>query len=69
MASTSTSVAPSSRIWYVDSGTSRHMTGAKDQCTHFSDRQINLEVELVMRALLEQSVLGQYLFKGSPYLP
>ena len=30
MASTSTLVAPSSRIWYVDSGASRHMTGAND---------------------------------------
>ena len=45
MASTSTSVAPSSRIRYVDSGASRHMTGVRDQFTHFSNRQINLEVE------------------------
>ena len=34
MASTSTSVAPSSRIWYVDSGASRHMTGDKPQWHH-----------------------------------
>ena len=33
MASTSTSMAPSSRIWYVDNRASRHMTGAKDQFT------------------------------------
>ena len=38
MASTSTSVAPSSWIWYVDSEASRHMTRAKDQFTQFSDR-------------------------------
>lgn len=46
IASLTTSVAPSSRIWYVDSGASRHMTGARDQFTQFSEKRLNLEVEL-----------------------
>ena len=69
MASTSTSVAPSSWIWYVDSRASRHMTGAKDRFTQFSDRRINLEMELGDESIVRAFVLGQYLFRGSPYLP
>jgi hypothetical protein len=44
--SLTTLVTPSSRIWYGDSGASRHMTGAKDQFTQFSEKRLNLEVEL-----------------------
>ena len=46
IASLATSAAPSSRIWYVDRGASRHMIVPRDQFTHFSERRLNLEVEL-----------------------
>ena len=46
IASLATSVASSSCIWYVDSGASRHMTGVRDQFTQFSEKRLNLEVEL-----------------------
>ena len=46
ISSLTTSVAPSSCIWYVDSGASRHMTGVRDQFTQFSEKRLNIEVEL-----------------------
>ena len=36
----------SSTVWFVDSGASRHMTGAREQFTQFSEEALNLEVEL-----------------------
>ena len=62
MASTSTLVAPSSRIWYVDSGASRHMIGAKDQFTQFSDRRINLEVEMGDESIVRAVGVGTISF-------
>lgn len=46
IASLTTSVTPSSRIWHVDSGASKHMIGVKDQFTQFSEKRLNLEVEM-----------------------
>ena len=69
MASTSTSLAPSSRIWYVDSGASRHMTGNKAQFTQFSDRSINLEIELGDESIVRAVGIGTISFRGSLYLP
>ena len=63
MASTFTSVAPSSRIWYVDNGASRHMTGAKDQFTQFSDRRINLEIELGDESIVRVVGIGTVSFQ------
>ena len=63
MASTSTSVAPSSHIWYVDSGASRHMTGAKDQFTQFSDRRINLEIEFGDESIVRAVGIGTVTFQ------
>ena len=69
MASTSTSVAPSSRIRYVDSGASRHMTGAKDQFTQFSDRRINLEVELGDESIVRAVGVGTVSFQRESLPP
>ena len=69
MASTSTSVAPSSQIWYADSAASRHMTGAKDQFTQFSDRQINLEVELGDESIVRAVGVGTISFQRESLPP
>ena len=63
MASTSTSVAPSSRTEYVDSGASKHMTGAKDQFTQLSDRRINLEIELRDESIVSAVGIGTVSFQ------
>ena len=39
-------VGSSSTVWFVDSGASRHMTGAREQFTQFSEKELNLAVEL-----------------------
>ena len=46
IASLSSNVVSSSGIWFVDSGASRNMTDVRDQFTQFSERRVNLEVEL-----------------------
>ena len=69
MASTSTSVAPSSRIWYVDSGASRHMIGARDQFTHFSKWRINLEVELGDESIVRAVGVGTVSFQSESLPP
>ena len=69
MASSSTLVAPSSRIWYVDSGASRHMTGAKDQFTQFSDRRINLEIELGDESIVRAVGIGTVSFQTESLPP
>ena len=69
MASTSTSVAPSSRIYYVDSGASKHMTGAKDQFTQFSDRQLNLEIELGDESIVRTIGIGTISFQRESLPP
>lgn len=46
IASLSSTVLPSSVVWFVDSGASRHMIGVKEQFTQFSKKELNLEVEL-----------------------
>ena len=69
MASTSTSVAPFSRIWYVDSGASRHMTGAKDHFTQFSNRRINLEVQLGDERIVRAVGVGTVSFQRESLPP
>ena len=39
-------VVSSSIVWFVDSETSRHMTGVREQFTQFSKKELNLGVEL-----------------------
>ena len=46
IASLSSTVVSSSTMWFVDSGASRHMTGVRKQFTQFSEKELNLEVEL-----------------------
>ena len=69
IASLATSVAPSSHIWYVDGGASRHMTGAKDQFTHFSERRINLEVELGDERIVRAVGVGTVSFQRQSLPP
>ena len=69
IASFAISVAPSSRIWYVDSGASRHMIGARDQFTHFSDRRINLEVELGDESIVRAVGVGTISFQRESLPP
>ena len=46
IASLSFTVVSSSTVWFVDSRASRHMTGARQQFTQFSEKELNLEVQL-----------------------
>ena len=68
IASLATSVAPSSRILYVDNGASRHMTGATDQFTQFSEKRINLEVELGDERIVKVIGVGTISFQRE-FLP
>jgi len=69
MASTSNSVVPSSWIWYVDSGASRHMTRGKDQFTQFLDRRINLEIELGDESIVRAVGIGTVTFQRESLSP
>ena len=69
IANLATSVAPSSRIWYVDSGAPRHMPGARDQFTQFSERRLNLEVELGDERIVRAVGVGTVSFQRESLPP
>ena len=67
--SLTTSVAPSSCISYVDSGASKHMTGARDQFTRFSEKKLNLKVELGDERIVKVVGVGTVSFQRESLPP
>ena len=59
----------SSTVWFVDSGASRHMTGAREQFTQFSEEELNLEVELGDNRIVKAVGVGTVSFQRESLPP
>ena len=69
IASLSSTVVSSSAMWFVDSGASRHMTGVREQFTQFSEKELNLEVELGDNKIVKAVGVGTVSFQRESLPP
>lgn len=59
----------SSVVWFVDSEASRHMTAVREQFTQFSEKELNLEVELGDNRIVEAVGVGIVSFQRESLPP
>ena len=59
----------SSAMLFVDSGASRHMTGVREQFTQFSEKELNLEVELGDNRIVRAVGVGTVSFQRESLPP
>ena len=52
----------SSIAWFVDSGASRNMVSVREQFTQFSEKELNLEVELGDNKIVRVVCVGKVSF-------
>ena len=55
----------SSRVWYIDSGASTHMSGVRECFSELNEQGVSVEVELGDDRVAEQLGEGQCRFRGS----
>ena len=55
----------SSRVWYIDSGASSHMSGIREAFSEITERDISVEVELGDDRVVRAVGRGLLHFRGS----
>ena len=59
----------SSRVWYIDSGASSHMTGVRENFTDLSEKNIDLDIELGDDSTVKAVGQGTVLFQRESQQP